>query len=628
MAELRDYQRALAQAESRGDAEAVEYFAAKVQELQPAKPGYNRMVEAGRKATKGLTLGWGDEIGGGIAALGVVGTTDKTLSDLPQVYGEIMDRMAAQESSYEADHPVEATLAEVAGGVGTGVAGGLKFAGSKLGQKALANAPMWASAAGVGAAEGGIYGAGESEDRLRGGLQGAAIGGVMAPVGGAIVQKGGDVLGSITRWAKNKLTDTPKKQAIRAIRQALESSGMDPEEAVHIYSKLGKEATMADIDETFRATARAAVDVPGPAKSQARAMMNSRQMGQQSRLLEAAENAVGKRADDLAGTVASIAERRSQAAGPAYRQAFDETPIIDDEALIAVLDRPAMKSAMRKAKSFAENLGESFEPGSLEHLHYAKMALDKTLKQQKFPRDLMKLKTDLLRAMDDASPLYKQARDQFAGESELLDAAELGRKFLKTAPDELQASTVLMTQGEREMYELGAMAGIQDLFDRTQFTHDAARKLINNNATLKRLATVFGDEQKAKQFLTAAWREGEMGRTRAVLTGGSPTAERLAGQKWLEDSVQPETVMSFIQGDPTMAAVFAAAKEIFGKKPLSAQALGEIGDILIKQGMSEGEVRKILTAPKTMQFLTNFNQEFVTRAGTGGAVAPFAGNTE
>lgn len=617
-----NYEQALQKAREKGDAEAVQYFEQKVADNRTP---YSRPIEAARKATKGITMGWGDEIGASIASDAVVLFTDKTLDDRPQVYQELLAQMRGQEDQYKQDHPIESTATEIGGGIATGVAGGVKMAGTKVGQQLMQNTPRWLQAAGLGAAEGGIYGAGESEDRLAGAVTGAAIGGIAAPIVGAAAHKVGSTMGNIVNWAKNKLTDTPKKQAIRAIREALKASGMDPDEAVEVYRRLGDKAVLADVDENFRSAARAAVDVPGPAKSEARRLMNERQMGQQARLLKAAEDAVGKRADDLASTVAGIAERRSQAAGPAYRQAFDQAADIEDDALKAILERPAMKSAMRRAKAFAENLGESFEPGTLEHLHYAKMALDEQLKQRKFPRDLMQAKRDLLKAMDEASPLYRQARDQFAGESELLDAAALGRKFLKTPPDELQAAMVTMTKGEKEMYELGAMAGIQDMFDRTQLTHDAARKLINDNATLKRLATVFGDEQKAKSFLAAAWREGEMGRTRAVLTGGSPTAERLAGQKWLEDSIQPETVTSFMSGDPVMATVFAAAKEVLGKKPLSTEALSEIGGILLRQGMTEGEVRKILSSPQTMQFLTNINHEFVTRAGTAGAIAPIVG---
>jgi hypothetical protein len=272
-------------------------------------------------------------------------------------------------------------------------------------------------------------------------------------------------------------------------------------------------------------------------------------------------------------------------------------------------------------------MGDEFSEGSLKHLHYAKMARDKMAKDQKFPPHLMQLKRDLLNAMDAASPDYKAARAAFAGESELLDAATAGRAFLKTAPDQLDEIIGGMTAGEVDLFKMGAMAGIQDLFDDTRLTHDAAAKLIAKPGTLKRLARVFGDEKSAQKFLEAAWREAEMGRTRAVLTGGSQTSGNLSANKWLEDAIQPES-LSALTGDP-LSMVMAAAREVLGKKPLSQGALSELGQMLLTQGMPEAEVRKIMQSPRTIQVLQNLNREMISRSAAAGGVGPaFAGEDQ
>ena len=583
---------------------------------------YSKGLERVRSVLQGITLGTADEIGAGIAAGAVVATTDKGLSDLPGIYREMMADLSADRAAYRDDAPIESTALEVAGGVGTGLASGAKVAGTRAGKWAATNLPRWANAAILGGAESGVYGFASADpgERAERGLQGAAIGAVAAPVAGLALDKGTATLGAITRWAKNKLGSTPKKEAISAIRAALQAEGLDPDEAIDIYRRIGPDAMLADVGENFRALSRAAVDNPGPAKAVARRALDARQMGQQGRLLSAAEAAVGQKADDLAGTVAAIAKRRSDVAGPLYKQAFDSTPAIDDPALTAILSRPSMKSALRKAATVAGDIGDDFSEGSLKHLHYAKMALDKMLKDQKFPPHLMQLKRDLLAAMDAASPDYRAARAAFAGESELLDAATAGRTFLKTPPDKLEEIVSGMTSSELDLFKMGAMAGIQDLFDDTRLTHDAAAKLIAKPGTLKRLAKVFGDEQSAQKFLEAAWREAEMGRTRAVLTGGSPTAERLAGQKWLEDAIQPES-LSALTGDP-MSMVMAAAREVLSKKPLSQGALDELGQMLLTKGMPETEIRRILQSPRTVQVLQNLDREMLSRGAAAGAVGP------
>lgn len=589
---------------------------------KPDQTPYSKGLERVRAGLQGMTFGLADELGSGVAAGAVALTTD---ASFPDAYKEIMADLSSTRKQYRQDAPIESTAIEIAGGAATGMAGAGKLASTKLGQAAITNIPRWRLAAGLGAVEGGIYGAASADPgkRIEGGATGAAIGAIVAPAAGYGLDKGASTIGAITRWAKNKLGSTPKKEAIQAIRSALAAEGLDPDDAIAIYNRLGPSGMIADVGENFRALGRASIDTPGPAKAMARGALDSRQMGQQGRLLTAAEDATGKKADDLIGTVAAIAKRRAADADPAYTKAFASTPSIVDESLKKIIDRPSMKSAMRKAATIAGDMGDTFDPMSLKHLHYAKVALDKMLKDQKFPPHLMQLKKELLAAMDNASPEYGAARAAFAGESELIDAAMAGRTFLKTPPDELAALVKGMTPGEVDLFKMGAMAGIQDLFDNTRLTHDAAAKLIAQPATLKRLSSVFGDKASAEKFLQAAWREAEMGRTRAVIAGGSPTSQNLATQQWLGDAIQPETV-SALTGDP-LALVAAAAKELFAKKPLSPETLGEIGRMLMTQGMPEAEVRKILESPKTMQILQNLNREVLARGAAAGAAVPAFG---
>lgn len=567
-----------------------------------------------RTALQGATLGWGDEaqslIGAGYASL-VDGK-----KGFWNYYDESQKSLKSERDAYSEQNPKTALALEVGGGVATGGALGAKA----LGSSALKNVPKWLSTAGIGAIEGAIYNSGSANkgERLGEGAKGAAIGAVAAPIVGGTVQKIGEFGSNVTKYIAEKLTDTPKRQAVRAIRDIMETTGLSVDDAIDRYKSLGKEGALADIDENFRWLTRGAVDNFGPAKGAARDFVEERQLGQIDRLIDKAQQTIGADADKLKTTIKTLSKDRSTKAKPLYDQAFSAAQPTKEMLNLANTSN-SMKRAMRRASKIASDEGEPVD-SLFKQYHYAKMQLDRDIErlyssgQRSEGRAVLNVKNRLLALMDEASPEYKKARDLYAGDSALLDAAKQGQKIMKMSADDVDEVVAAMSGSEKELFRLGAVKSIVDTLEDTQLTHDAARKLVNKKSLQRKLGHLFDSESNALDFIRQAASEREFGRTRQVLSQGSPTMERYMSQKGMDEAIQGAG--AFASGDPVSAGI-ALISKAFGKKPITPDVVQEMSSILLDQGLSENQIREVLTRVN----FTNLNSGTVGNI-IGGATVP------
>lgn len=167
------------------------------------KPKTGRLASLGRGLYQGATLGFGDEISGGIAAL----FTDET-------YAQARDRIRAADATAKEDHKALYIGGEVAGGVASAFVPGL-------------GAARGVSAAGVGlraAATGAIQGFGSSDATDAQGLlvdsaKSAVIGGVL---GGTLSKVGKLITGS--GIAKSGLSEAEQQAGKMLTGEALEGA--------------------------------------------------------------------------------------------------------------------------------------------------------------------------------------------------------------------------------------------------------------------------------------------------------------------------------------------------------------------------------------------------------------------
>lgn len=162
-----------------------------------------------RGAAQGATFDFGDEIAGGLAALGSVYEGGNILDNAKNAYVEQRDQTREANRLAEEANPLTYTGANLIGGIAT--PGGVVAKGAVRGYKGLAK---------IGAGSGILQGAGSSEAELGSdemlmdvGAAGA-IGTVAGPVAGRIINPIADWAGSKISGALTKLKLTPGKNNV------------------------------------------------------------------------------------------------------------------------------------------------------------------------------------------------------------------------------------------------------------------------------------------------------------------------------------------------------------------------------------------------------------------------------
>jgi hypothetical protein len=127
--------------------------------------GYNRggtaLRDRARSVGQGVTFGFGDELEGGVRALGRA-ISEGDLMALQQKYLQERDMVRAQQKAYEDANPIESLLYEGGGAMLTGLVPGAQGATAARMAQLAARSPKAARAAAV-AADTALYGAGAAE---------------------------------------------------------------------------------------------------------------------------------------------------------------------------------------------------------------------------------------------------------------------------------------------------------------------------------------------------------------------------------------------------------------------------------------------------------------------------------
>lgn len=619
MSDVETLAKAFEAAKAAGDTENATKFAEALvaASKQPEREG--NWYDAPRSMLQGLTFGGSDEAGAMMAAVpAAIATGTNPIA----AYKDMRGAVDAEQKAYAAENPWKDFGLQMAGGLLPAVTTGVRAAPMLPQNKALAGSV-------IGGGQSGLYGllSGDPGERGETALKYGATGALLTPPLSWVLGKAAGGIGSVAGWAANKLASTPNSQANSAIRGAVE--GISPDTIVNRYKAGGTQFTLADTDDSLRYLLRAASDKTSALKNNVRGLLDSRQEGATGRMAQAAEQSLGANADDFAGRIAQMRTDRGATAGPLYEQAWNQG-ITPSQELTELMGRPAMKKAMASAVTLAKDAGDDPKQNMLKTLHYAKMALDRRISQlmrsegsTTAVRNLLGIKTKLLAEMDAASPAYASARDQFADESSLITAGERGLDFFKMSVDDMNGLVAGMGSSEKELLRHGVVKAISDKLDKTELTADATRKLINTKELRKKLSAVFPSMADAETFIKQAMIEREQALTRRVATQGSMTSSNIQAGNQLESGIQPETLAAFTSGD-VLGMLAGTAKEIFGKKNVSPEVLQALGNKLLRSGMSEAEVRRILTQPPLARYsgLLGQNAPAAITGVAGGLLGP------
>jgi hypothetical protein len=520
--------------------------------LGPEIPFLPSMV---MRAGEGVTFGFLDEIAGAIS-----GDVEASRS--------VLDR--AREST-----GLAGDAAEIAGAVGSSIAlpVGRVAQGASLGAKAL-------GATKAGAAGGALYGAGEADGGVLDRARGAAVGGAAGAVTGAVAAPLVAGAGLGLRKAARSVgfgAGRPENVAARKVAQSLDRDQTTPAQVsgeLAAARQVSPDAQIADIaGENTTKLLDAAAMVPGQARKELVEGLHNRQSKQYMRLQDAIADTVGD-GSKFYETADNLIASRAARAKPLYERAY-ATPTPYTTELESVLQRPLMQQLVRRARADALNTGDDFKQFFIEvgedgiqinkvpdtrALDRIKRTIDSMLGAVKRGEQtglkaadkvsLTKLKSDLMDAIE--NPQYKKALKTYAGDSALTNALDDGYlAFNKMQPEEITRAIKGLGKDEADLFRMGVARAIYEKLAQGNVGRNRA-EILKQPVIASKLKAIFPDAVARGKFMRALDLEDRMFRTRAKVTGGSPTASR---QTELQDAgFDPADIAD------TAAAVGAAAR--------------------------------------------------------------------
>tara|TARA_R110000851_G_scaffold333427_1_gene513114 strand:+ start:1174 stop:3168 length:1995 start_codon:yes stop_codon:yes gene_type:complete len=505
------------------------------------------LANVGRQALgQGLALGAGDEVVGTLRGLWNATGSDQSYGD---AISEGIDAERAANTAFEEENPYASTALQIGGGLLTGGIGAGRAAAAKglsLGAKALQSGKVGAQAggtAGVMSAEGNVLDAEGFNKRALGGTMGAALGGVGGGAMPFAVKGLKDAGQSIARWRGG----SADRQAKNAIRNALAEDDMTQGLMDAKLTSMGPLAVPADAGgKSIQDLTRLYSNSPGGKR--AHKILQDRHVTQNLRLEKTIDDNIASIA--LPDYLISGRAARQASARKNYGDVYKAEIELDDK-LKGFFQNDGIKDAYKSAKKIAAVSGDTLTPLSvktdagtayakpnMETLDFIKQGLDdkigKAIKKNegKYAGVLMEKRKEFIEHLDIISPkdadgnsLYAKARSEYAGASQALEAAELGKKFASSKDSVSIGQVRAMGEHEREAFLVGVAEHLRNTALSTPDAADVVKRLFGNELARRRLREALnGDEAKLARFEQSLENERLMAITNDSVTVGSRTA--------------------------------------------------------------------------------------------------------
>lgn len=529
-------------------------------------------------------------------------------------YSEIVDMIEADKTRMKGEHPILDTGSQVAGAI----ASTIPMAATSLGAKALGIVGgNLATRAGAGLASGAIIGGADALVRSDGDLgdaaKGAGLGGI---IGGAVPIVGAGI-GAGVRAAKAAASPAtqalanrirPEGQAADLTLKALQRDGISIDEAgqkLAVMQKTAPDAVLADVGgSNIRGLARGVVNTPGPQREVVQSFIEARNLAQPQRITEMVSSVL-KNPDDFGKTASRMAAERERIAGPIYDEAFSKAQPVNVNGVVQYIDSKVLPGAtdvmsplsdlrpdgltatIGKLRGFfATERNQRFD---LRQLHQIKMELDGLIGTAKRAGDdtkaraVLGVQNRLVKAMDQASPMYKKARDIYSSTYEMEDALEFGRGVFRMRPDEVKATVSGMTPAQRELVQVGLSRAIADAVSSMRDGRDVVKVIFGTPAVRAAIKAAFSDPQSFRKFQLALMRETKMRRTADAVRGNSTTAAQLSDLIDMKGGggIGSDVFSLLMAGQPVQAAASAVRQVVKGETGLNEKVAERLSDMLL-----------------------------------------------
>jgi len=427
-------------------------------------------------------------------------------------------------------------------------------------------------------------------------LVGGSLGVTTQPVMGILGAGGRQVMARMSPTAAGTYAQQKVAEAlIRDVPEPLTGASALTRAQARLL-KLGPEARIADVGgPSTRNLLDVQATLPGTTASATERAIRERQVGRAGRLMEASDETLGTGGAQFMQTLENFANKRYIESRP-YYAVVDTASIPVDNSLIGLLKKSG--DMQRDAEAlYRKQTGMDIDLSALKYGEQVPMVVLDALKRSLYDaaQGMKKtgasndaIATDNIRVslekfLIDKSPkiggqsAYGLAMKTYAGPSQMMDAAEIGRKVMQGDILDAQQAIKGLNPSELEAYRIGVLQALRQKTG-TEAGQTSLLKFYKEPATQDRLKAAFGNDYKA--FSAAVYREEALKRLESA-GRGSQTAARLAGQADLDIAPLAQTAGAAASGSPM--AIVTAATNLARQTQTPEAVRNEIGRILLSR---------------------------------------------
>ena len=389
--------------------------------------------------------------------------------------------------------------------------------------------------------------------------------------------------------------------------------------------RLGPEARIADVGgANMRQLLDTIATLPGETKQALERAIRERQAGRAGRLVSSADEALGTAGSQFQQSIDNFSELRRIESRPFYN-VIDQAVVQIDEPLMKLLRRSESLQGAAELM-YRTKTGQSIDLSKLQAGQPVPMNVLDTLKQSLYDsaQSLKRsganqqamayddVRQELIKALSDRSPkvggksAYAQAMEKWAGPSQMMDAAELGRKAMTGDIINFKQELRGLTGSEMDAFRIGALQALRQKTG-TEAGQTSLLKMWKEPATQDRLKAVFGNDYR--QFAAAVAKEARLKGLESA-GRGSQTAARAAGMADLDVAPVMQAGQAVASGN--VPGMVTSASNLFGQVRTPEAVRNQMGRILLSR-----EQQKLIDLSESIR---RMNEARSRAAGAGGYI--------
>jgi hypothetical protein len=198
------------------------------------------------------------------------------------------------------------------------------------------------------------------------------------------------------------------------------------------------------------------------------------------------------------------------------------------------------------------------------------------------------LRKEFVNAIDENVPSYKSARQEYAGDMEVIDAMRAGMKdFGELDSEQVVNMLAGMSKAEKDAYRTGVARSIYGSMMNTSQNRNAAKNIVHNVGTMSKLEPLFDDPAHFRLFKSALERESQMFEQAGNILGNSRTQKR----KMMSDSLEEgsdigQVIGQAVTGNP-MSSLTGLVARFANKATITPQVADKLSDMLMSKNPAE-----------------------------------------